>query len=116
MAQEVFNDVDVTWTPAAGQAVTVPHTTVTFDDGAGECDTSSAADTEHTAHDGIYDPSVTVAFKGSGAGMVLGASGALAVTNAAGTLANCAIFEKSVDGSEDGAIEGSITLCPIPAA
>ena len=115
MAQEVYNDVDVTWTPTAGQAVTVPHTTVTFDDGAGECDTASAADTEHTSQDGIYDPSVTVAFKGSGDGMVLGAGGALTVANMAGSLANCAIFEKSVDGSEDGAIEGSITLCPTPA-
>jgi hypothetical protein len=115
MSQEIYNDVTIAWTPSAGAAVTVPHTQCKTDDGAADVPTTAVGDAEHTSSDGICDPSVTVSFDGSGAGLVLGTYGALAVGNMAGTLANCAIFEDSVEGQEDGQVTGSVTILPIPA-
>ena len=117
MSQETYNDVTIVFTPSGGEAVTIAHTTCTLDDGAGEAETTAVGDAGHTAADGISALSVQVAFKGSGAGLVLGAwGGALAIAGHAGGLACCGIFEKTVSGQEDGAIEGSATFLPTPAA
>jgi len=110
MAQETFNDVDVTWASS-----TIDHTQVTADEGAAEVVTTSAADAAHTFRDGISSPSVSVTFSGSGSAFTLGGGGALAISGMNGSLAAGAVFEKSVEGSEDGQITGSVTILPTPA-
>ena len=116
MSQENYNDVTIVWTPTVGQAVTVPHVGLNTDDGAADVDDTVCGASLGTHLDGIADLTAQCNFGGSGDGLLLGALGALAVTGMNGSLAAAAIFEKTVSGTEDGAIEGSITIRPVPAA
>ncbi len=116
MAQEIYNDVTVAWTPRGEGAVTIHHTQVAIDDGAAEVPTTDATDSEHTYLDGIADPSVQVTHSGSGDGVDLAAEGALAIANMDGSLSNAVVVEDSVEGAEDVQITGSFTVVACPAA
>jgi hypothetical protein len=112
MPQETYNDVTVVWTPSGGTAITLPDTSCTFGDDAAAVPTSAGGDAAHSAADGIALLSVNVGFAGSAPGMGLGQYGTLAIAGMSGSVTPAAIFEKNVEGQEDGQIQGTLLILP----